>query len=94
MLKTLEQIVQEFVEIQDRKQKETFWEFPGGTKSPDYSGGDCNKHGRWYGICHGCNTEASQHYESQRKEFEYKKAKDLRDLGDQAKNTLLEETRI
>lgn len=34
------------------------WEYKGGPRNPGWGGGDCEKHGRWYGSrCSGCFTD-------------------------------------
>lgn len=33
------------------------WESKAGPVNPDWGGGDCEKHGRWYGMCHCCRDE-------------------------------------
>ena len=33
------------------------WESQQGPTNPQWGGGDCNKHGRWYGHCHCCAND-------------------------------------
>lgn len=33
------------------------WESKAGPVNPVWGGGDCSKHGRWYGRCHCCEEE-------------------------------------
>lgn len=33
------------------------WESPAGPIDPSWGGGDCKKHGRWYGRCHSCKAD-------------------------------------
>lgn len=33
------------------------WESSAGPVNPSWGGGDCKKHGRWYGRCYSCSDE-------------------------------------
>ena len=33
------------------------WESSAGPVNPSWHGGDCKKHGRWYGRCYSCSDE-------------------------------------
>lgn len=33
------------------------WESKAGPTNPTWGGGDCKKHGRWYGRCHSCSDD-------------------------------------
>lgn len=33
------------------------WVSQAGPRNPAWGGGDCAKHGRWYGRCYGCYDE-------------------------------------
>ena len=36
------------------------WQNQQGPTNPDWHGGDCAKHGRWYGMCHSCAEDWRQ----------------------------------
>lgn len=82
---SLDALVMRFVEIMDRQHTPTPYEPPKSTYNEAYHGGDCEKHGRWYGICHSCRREQDRHYEDQQSEFDSKQKRDLRDLADEAR---------
>jgi hypothetical protein len=35
---------------------------PSKTYEPSFGGGECSKHGRYYGICHSCRADQAKHY--------------------------------
>lgn len=39
---------------------------PDKTYYESFGGGDCSKHGRYYGTCHSCRNDMRQHYEQGR----------------------------
>lgn len=42
--------------------------------------GDCSEHGRWYGICYGCQSDSKKAYDNWDHEYEWTKEKMLKDL--------------
>lgn len=40
-------------------------------------GGDCAKHGRWYGICHSCDIDQKKQDETERRTRQYEKISTL-----------------
>lgn len=85
---SLDVLVRRFVEVMDRQHMPTPYEPPKSTYDAAYHGGDCEKHGRWYGICYSCRREQDRHYEYQQADFDLKQKRDLRDLADEARRLL------
>ncbi len=79
-----------FIELMDTTYQPEPWPAPKSSYNESYHGGDCEKHGRWYGICHSCQRESRQHYEWKREEFESKQRRDLRELADKARRFILQ----
>lgn len=73
------------VAILDRKYEPKSWEGPDNVSRPEIGGGDCARHGRWYGICHSCQREEAVFYEDQAWAFDCTRAQDLRRLLDDVK---------
>ena len=61
------------------------WESQQGPINPTWGGGDCKKHGRWYGHCHSCAHEWEKLRE--RADFDARWARDaaLRQADQQAR---------
>jgi hypothetical protein len=81
-------LVRQMVAIIERQREDIPWEAPSKTYDKSYGGGDCSKHGRYYGTCACCNIEMRRHYEDQRKRFEYERRRELEQLALQVKAIL------
>lgn len=49
------------------------WKAPERTWEPSYSGGDCSKHGRYYGHCHCCEDDFRHAHAMAQRNWEYAK---------------------
>jgi len=64
--------------------------FEGAEKTFDssYNGGDCSKHGRYYGICHSCRNDMKRHYEEHDREFKYQRDRAINEAARNARKIL------
>jgi hypothetical protein len=65
----------------NRRHEPTIWEAPSKTYNSAYHGGDCSKHGRYYGTCASCDREMREHYSKQRTLFNYEQRLALEKLA-------------
>lgn len=81
-------ILQRLVQVMDRRHVPQPWVPPHRTWEESYSGGDCDRHGRYYGQCYSCRNEQDKHYDDQREEFAYARRRELEQLADEARALL------
>jgi hypothetical protein len=81
----MREILEELVAIMGAECPLTEYAYPEKTFDKSYGGGDCSKHGRYYGMCHCCDAERKSAFESTRKRFEWDQESKLRNLAIRAK---------
>lgn len=64
------------------------WKAPERTWEPSYSGGDCSKHGRYYGHCHSCEDDLRQAQKHAQRAWEFAKRDRLEALAKAAEELL------
>lgn len=84
----LDCLVGQMVAVIERQREDILWEAPSKTYDKSYGGGDCSKHGRYYGTCACCNNEMHRHYKNQRERFEHERRRELEQLARQVKAIL------
>jgi hypothetical protein len=88
MIKELRECLQELIAIQNERLIETPFEYPHHTYDATFSGGECQKYGRYYGVCHSCDKDMEAHYATMRKKFEGDKETKLTMLEQKARALL------
>ena len=81
----MKSIAQRLIEIMDRTHNPESFEMPEKTWEPSYGGGDCSKHGRYYGRCFSCQRDSEMHYDQQYEDFLSQKMRDLQILANEAR---------
>lgn len=66
----MEKLLQEFIELMEKQHTPKPFDMPPKTYDKSYHGGDCSKHGRYYGICQSCEDAYKRDYANQSREFE------------------------
>ncbi len=84
----LRECLQELIAIQDEQFIEVPFKFPNHTYDESFHGGECQKYGRYYGVCHSCNNDMKAHYATMRKKFEGEKETKLTMLERKARALL------
>lgn len=81
-------LVGQMVAVIERTREDIPWDAPAKTYDTSYHGGDCSKHGRYYGTCACCDEEMRRHYADQRERFEYDRRRGLEELARRVKPLL------
>lgn len=64
------------------------FEYPEKTYDKSYGGGDCSKHGRYYGICHSCNRDFERAKKEADREASWKREKAISNATSLAKEAI------
>lgn len=89
--KIFNSLVRQMVDLIQQTREDVPWEVPSKTYDESYGGGECSKHGRYYGRCACCDREMKMHYEHQRRRFEYDRKRKLEELARQVKSLLMDD---
>jgi hypothetical protein len=82
----MEKLIDKLVEAVERRYDPEPWLAPERTWDSSYGGGDCAKHGRYYGDCYSCRSERDAHYAHQRHRFETARWDEIVRLTEALKN--------